>query len=57
MARIHPVLLRIYWNRIIEVVDKDNPKAKILYFKLGFAVTDCRLLAGRMVEHLTMDEV
>ena len=37
------------------VVDKDNPKAKILYFKLGFAVTDCRLLAGRMVEHLTMD--
>jgi len=34
------------------VVDKDNPKAKELYLKLGFEHTDYRVLAGRPVEHL-----
>lgn len=34
------------------VVDKDNPKAKELYLKLGFEHTDYRMLAGRSVEHL-----
>ena len=34
------------------VVDKDKPKAKELYFKLGFEHTDYRMLAGRLVEHL-----
>lgn len=34
------------------LVDKDNPKAKQLYLKLGFEVVGKKMLVGKAMEHL-----
>ncbi|MGS2739692.1 GNAT family N-acetyltransferase [Sinomicrobium sp. M5D2P17] len=34
------------------LVDKDNPKAKKLYLKMGFAVVGEKTLSGKRMEHL-----
>ncbi len=34
------------------LVDKDNPRAKKLYLKLGFEVVGEKILAGKQLEHL-----
>jgi len=34
------------------LVDKDNPKAKLLYLKLGFEVVGEKTLVGKAMEHL-----